>query len=117
MPYRNQATVQRWVDDFLIAHPEHVSSVTVLEKDYTPGPESGIVVVSLRNTSTITYVQPVVDASGPRWLVTFEPRTDGLDLDAAGVETLAGDLSVVAGLCAYLQERTDAAIAASGPAA
>lgn len=117
MPYRNQATVQSWVDDFVAAHPGEASAITVLEKDFTPGPESGMVVVSLSNASTVTYIQPVVDEIGPRWLVTFEPRTEGFDLDAAGVARLASDLGALAELCGYLQRRTDAALAASGPAA
>lgn len=113
MPYRNQATVQGWVDDYLVAHPEHAASVNVLEKDYTSGPESGLVVVALRNASTVTYIQPVPDESGPHWVVTFEPRADAFDLDGAGVARLSDDLATVAAICTYLQERTDAALAAS----
>lgn len=112
MPYRNKATVQGWVDDYLAHHPERTGSVTVLEKDFTPGPESGMVVVALRNVSTITYIQAGVDETGPHWLVTFEPRTEGFDMDAAGVAQLSEDLLVVAGLCDYLQVRTDEAMAA-----
>ena len=112
MPYRNKATVQGWVDDYLAQHPERTGSVTVLEKDFTPGPESGMVVVALRNVSTITYIQAGVDETGPHWLVTFEPRTEGFDMDAAGVAQLSEDLLVVAGLCDYLQVRTDEVMAA-----
>jgi len=113
MPYRNQATVQGWVDDYLGDRGDTSGSVTFLEKDFTPGPESGMVVVSLRNASTVTYIQAAVDESGPHWVVTFEPRSEGFDLDAAGVRRLSDDLAAIADLCEYLQVRTDAALAAS----
>lgn len=118
MPYRNQATVQGWIDDYIAARPGESSEITVLEKNFTPGPESGLVVVSLSNASTVTYIQPVVDDRGPRWIVTFEPRSDPFDLDAAGVARLAADLATIAGLCGFLQTRTDEALAlSSDPAA
>ena len=113
MPYRNQATVQRWVDDYLAERPEQAGSVTVLEKDFTPGPESGMVVVSLSNASTVTYVQATVVDGQPHWVVTFEARTEGFELDATGVHRLASDLMTIAGLCDYLQVRTEEALAAA----
>lgn len=116
MPYRNQETVGSWVRDYLADRQVEASSVSVLEKDYTPGPESGLVVVALSNASTVTYIQPVIIDGEPRWMVTFEPRTEGFDLDAAGVARLSADLSDLADLCAYLQERTAQAIA-DGPTA
>ncbi|WP_454129267.1 protein-L-isoaspartate carboxylmethyltransferase [Microbacterium aurum] len=112
MPYRNQATVQRWVDDYLAENPEQSGSVTVLEKDFTPGPDSGMVVVSLSNADTVTYIQAAVTDGLPNWLVTFEARSEGFDLDGAGVHRLASDLFTIAGLCDYLQRRTEAAMAA-----
>ena len=112
MPFRNKATVQGWVDEYLVEHPDYSRTIAVLEKDFTPGPESGMVVVSLSNASTVTYIQAAVDESGPHWLVTFEPRSDGFDLDAAGVKRLSDDLAAIAGLCDYLQTRTEAAMAA-----
>lgn len=115
MPYRSKATVQSWVDEYLTTHTEDAVVVTVLEKDFTPGPESGMVVVSLRNASTVTYIQAVVDDSGPHWVVTFEPRAEGFDLDAPGVARLSSDLGAIARMCAYLQERTLAAVAELAP--
>ena len=117
MPYRNQATVQAWVDEYFAAEPEMAALVTVLEKDFTPGPESGMVVVSLRNASTVTYIQAVVDASGaPHWVVTFEARNEGFDLDADGVHALAADLASVGELCEFLQRKTVAALEAASSA-
>lgn len=112
MPYRNQTTVQGWIDDYLTTRPDQAGDVTVLEKNFTPGPDSGLVVVSLSNASTVTYIQPVADEAGPRWIVTFEPRSDSFDLDATGVGRLAEEIATIAGLCAFLQMRTDALVAA-----
>ncbi len=107
MPYRNQATVEAWVREYLAENPSTTAAVTVLEKDFTPGPDSGLVVVSLSNASTVTYIQPVENESGARWSVTFEARADSFELDAVGVARLAADLAVVADLCGFLQHRTD----------
>lgn len=112
MPYRDQATVSTWVRDYLAANPEIDTDVSVLDKDFVAGPDSGLVAVSLRHASTVTYIQAVVRDERPTWVVTFEARSDAFDLDAAGVERLSDDLSTIARLCAALQERTDAAIAA-----
>lgn len=117
MPYRNQATVAAWVRDYLSDRRIEDSSISVLEKDFTPGPESGLVVVALSNASTVTYVQPVITDGQARWMVTFEPRAEGFDLDAAGVSRLASDLSDLADLCGYLQERTEQTIADASTAA
>jgi len=111
MPYRNRATVESWVRDYLADNPSSTSLVTVLEKDFTPGPESGLVVVGLSNASTVTYIQPTITDSRPHWMVTFEARADSFDLDAEGVARLAADLTAIAELCSYLQLRTDQTLA------
>lgn len=117
MPYRSQATVESWVRDYLANAPAAAEAVSVLEKDFTPGPDSGLVVVALSNASTVTYIQPVITDGQPRWMVTFEPRAEGLDLDAEGVARLAADLANLAELCDYLQRRTEQAIAEASTAA
>jgi len=112
MPYRDQATVKSWVDEF--RRSQHlVTDVSVLEKDFTAGPDSGLVVVSLRTASTVTYIQPVVQDGHPTWVVTFEPRAEGFDLDATGVAALSHDLGTLASLCEFLQQKTEAVLSAS----
>lgn len=112
MPYRDQARVQSWVEQF--RSEQHVdTAVDVLEKDYTAGPESGLVVVTLRTMSTVTYIQPVVTEGVPKWIVTFEPRSETFDLDGVGVSQLAQDLLALANLCTYLQLKTDEALIAA----
>ena len=110
MPYRDQATVDGWVREFLESNTNTHIEVSVLDKDFTAGPDSGLVVVSLRNASTVTYIHPVVRESAPEWLVTFEARREGFDLDFAGVAQLAADLSLISRMCEHLQIKTDAAV-------
>ncbi len=110
MPYRDQATVQSWVDEFARTEPPK-TEISVLEKEFTAGPESGMVIISLRTASTVTYVQPVIRDGEPRWMVTFEARAESFDLDARGVGALADDLSVLARLVEFLQQKTDAILA------
>jgi hypothetical protein len=110
MPYRDQATVDGWVREFLEANADTHTEVSVLDKDFMAGPDSGLVVVSLRNASTVTYIHPVVRDGAPRWLVTFEGRRESFDLDFAGVAQLAADLSLISRMCEHLQVKTDVAV-------
>jgi hypothetical protein len=112
MPYRDQATVTAWVKEFTSGGGlDDAITVSVLDKDFTAGPDSGLVVVSLRTASTLTYIHPVIRDDGPRWVVTFEARAESFDLDAEGVACLAADLAAVARLCEHLQSKTDAVVA------
>lgn len=86
------------------------TSVAVLENDFTAGPESGLVVVSLRTASTLTYIQPIHRDGSPRWVVTFEARNESFQLEADGVTRLADDLRSIARILEYLQSRTDAVV-------
>jgi hypothetical protein len=110
MPYRDQATVDGWVREFLESNADTHVDVSVLDKDFTAGPDSGLVVVSLRNASTLTYIQPAMRDGAPHWLVTFEGRPEGFDLDFAGVAQLSADLSLVSRICEHLQIKTDIAL-------
>ncbi|WES63152.1 hypothetical protein P0L94_11865 [Microbacter sp. GSS18] len=112
MPYRDRATVDSWLREFLQVNHDIATEISVLDQDFTAGPESGLVVVSLRNASTVTYVQPVMREGEPVWIVTFEARSDSFDLDAPGVADLAHDLDTLARICDFLQTKTDAAVAA-----
>jgi len=116
MPYRDQATVEGWVSEFLESNRDTPAEVSVVDKDFTAGPDSGLVVVSLRNASTVTYIQPVVREGVPQWVVTFEARGESFDLDFAGVGRLAADLATIARMCENLQIKTDAAVRAKAAA-
>lgn len=115
MPHRDRATVDSWLREFRDVNRDIATEISVLDQEFTAGPESGLVVVSLRNASTVTYVQPVVRDGHPVWIVTFEARSDAIDLDAGGVADLADDLDTLARICEFLQLKTDAAVAAKRP--
>ncbi len=110
MPYRDQTTVDGWVREFLDSNANTHTQVSVLDKDFTAGPDSGLVVVSLRNASTVTYIHPVIRDGAPRWIVTFEARRESFDLDFVGVAQLSADLSLISRLGEHLQMKTDAAV-------
>jgi hypothetical protein len=110
MPYRDQATVDGWVREFFESNASTDIEVSVLDKNFTAGPDSGLVVVSLRNASTLTYIQPALRDGAPHWLVTFEARGESFDLDFAGVAELAADLSLISRICEHLQVKTDVAL-------
>lgn len=112
MPYRDKARVQAWVDEFR-SDQRVDTAVDVLEKDFTAGPESGLVVVTLRTVSTVTYIQAVVTDGVPTWVVTLEPRSEAFDLDHVAVSQLAQDLVALANLCTFLQLKSDEALLAS----
>ena len=105
MPFRNAATLQRWLDEFAAAGNVIVGSTHVMEQDGADGADTGLVGVGLMNASAITYMQPEAPDSA-RWLVTFEPREESIELDADAVAALARELEMVAKLCAFLQAKS-----------
>lgn len=117
MPYRDRTTVDSWISEYLASRAPQASQIAVLDKNFQSGPDSGLVVFELRTASTITYAHPVVEHGVPRWIVTFEPRSEPLDLDATGLEQLSADIGMLSGLCIFLQMKTDAALLAHGQAA
>jgi hypothetical protein len=110
MPYRDQLTVESWVREFTEQHPGVATEISVLDKDYTAAPDSGLVIVSLRTASTVTYIHVAMVDDTAKWIVTFEARNESFDLDAEGVARLADDLSTLGLLCTFLQDKTDAAL-------
>ncbi|WBU37585.1 protein-L-isoaspartate carboxylmethyltransferase [Homoserinibacter sp. YIM 151385] len=108
MPYRDHAVVSAWIDDYRALGHIGAAAIDVLEQDASAGPETGLIIVGLRTVTTVTYIHPVV-RDRPEWVVTFEAREHDIDLTPAQTAQLAADLESVSRLCAYLQERTDAA--------
>ncbi|MFJ4046016.1 hypothetical protein ACIPV2_09760 [Microbacterium sp. NPDC089987] len=84
----------------------------MLDKNFEAGPNSGIVVVTLRSVSTITFVHPEIRQGQPTWVVTFEGRSETLDLDDVALRQLAQDVTALAELRSFLQEKTDAVVLA-----
>ncbi|WP_313355617.1 protein-L-isoaspartate carboxylmethyltransferase [Microbacterium sp.] len=104
--------MESWVNEYTQAHSEDSLGIAVLDKNFEAGPNSGIVVVTLRSASTITFLHPEIRRGLPTWVVTFEGRNETLDLDQEGLRQLAEDVAALADLRSFLQEKTDAVLLA-----
>lgn len=113
MPYRDRAQVERWLSDFWDTHSVFAGELSVIDNDFVPHPNSGLVVAHFDNSPGMAYISVRMVADEPRWTVTFEPRPESIDLDAAGVRALSAEIGALGILCAYLQSRTDEAMARS----
>lgn len=107
MPHRDQATVSAWVREFSELGHAMGTSVDVLPHEEEAG-DTGLIVVRLREASTVTYLHTVTRET-VKWVVVFEAREDAMELDAAAISQLAADLALVSALCGFLQAKTDAA--------
>ncbi|MEV7632663.1 protein-L-isoaspartate carboxylmethyltransferase [Microbacterium sp. NPDC089318] len=108
MPYRDRTTVERWVNEYIVSHSADSLGVAVLDNNFQSGPNSGMVVVTLRSATTITLLHPEIRRGMPIWVVTFEGREGSIDMDDADLRLLADDIARLAELRSYLQEKTDA---------
>lgn len=107
MPYRDRTTVERWVNEYVVSHSADSLGVAVLDNNFQSGPNSGMVVVTLRSASTITLLHPEIRKGMPTWVVTFEARNASVDMDDADLRLLADDIARLAELRSYLQQKTD----------
>lgn len=112
MPHRDRATVAAWIDEFNGGWHPIATTVDVLEQREADGSDRGLVVVRLRTAPTVTYLH-TVDDEHPVWVATFEARDHDIHLDSTELTQLADDFAVLANLCAFLQQKTDAHAASS----
>lgn len=110
MPYRDRVRVERWLADFWDSHSVLSEQLVVLDDEFQPGQNSGLVIASLRRSPGVAYLSVKVIDGLPRWKVTFEPRPAAVELDGNGTRELAQEVDALGILCDYLQERTDDAI-------
>ncbi len=111
MPFRTLATLQAWVDDFA-ALGYDAGILRVIPQDAEEGGDGGLIAAQLRSVSTTFYVAPEPEAGSTRWSVTFEPREDAAPLAGGRVMALSGELAMLSSLCAFLQARSEAFMAA-----
>ncbi|MGW9628369.1 protein-L-isoaspartate carboxylmethyltransferase [Microbacterium sp. NPDC055521] len=104
--------MESWVNEYVQSHSADSLGIAVLDKNFEAGPNSGIVVVTLRSASTITFLHPEIRQGLPTWVVTFEGRNETLDLDDAALRQLAEDITALAELRSFLQAKTDAIVLA-----
>ncbi|MFS0747291.1 hypothetical protein ABC304_09645 [Microbacterium sp. 1P10UB] len=103
---RSRALLQQWVDEFVADHPSSSSSQVALQ-DELDGADAGLVIVPLLNAATTVYIQPI-DVGEARWQVTFEARSEPVQLVSERVRALAAELVLAADLCAFLEARSAA---------
>ena len=110
MPYRDRTRVESWVGEFRAGLGASSASldIAVLDKNFEAGPNSAIVVVTLRSASTLTLLHPDIQHGVPVWIVTFEGRSEAIDLDHEGLRQLAEDIATVSALRDHLQMQTGA---------
>ncbi|WP_336646354.1 protein-L-isoaspartate carboxylmethyltransferase [Microbacterium sp. USHLN186] len=112
MPYRDRATVEGWVAEWRALDARDAVDIVILDDNFEAGPNSALVVVTFRTASTITHIRPVMEDGSPRWVATFEPRAELIELDQPGLRLLADDMSTLAVLQEFLQAKTDGVLTA-----
>lgn len=111
MPFRSKETLEQWVEEFLAAGNEVAGTVDVLLHDGGSGSDTGLVVMKLKHSSTLLYMQPV-GPFDPRWEIIFEPRDVSNRATAPEVVALADELVNASALLTYLEKRSRAHIEA-----
>lgn len=109
MPYRDRAQVERWLADFWDSHSLFGERLTILDDEFIPHHNSGVVVVGLEGSPGLTYLRVKIVDGVPCWMVTFEARSETLHMDATGLRDFAHEIGALGILCDYLQSRTDEA--------
>jgi hypothetical protein len=107
MPFRNAATLEKWLEEFLASgdHAGFAGTVRVLPQDGADGADTGLVGVQFERLATTTAIRPEEPGS-PRWLVSFEPRDAPVTMRPEQMTALAEDLVYVARLCRFLERKS-----------
>lgn len=112
MAFRSIATLQSWVDEFEQRSYPVGAAIRVIPQDGSDGDDTGLVAVRLQDSPTEIYIEPPSEAAGPEWSITFEPREQPVTLGARAVARISEEVAVLAALCTFLQEKSDAFVAA-----
>lgn len=112
MPFRTLSTLQTWVDDFT-ALGYDTGILRVIPQETDDDDDTGLIAAKLRSVSTTFFVAPEAGQDGTRWSVTFEPREDAAPLPGGRVMALSAELAMLSALCAFLQSRSEAFVAAA----
>jgi hypothetical protein len=106
MPFRSLEVLQSWVAEFELIHAPRNGAVRVIPQDGDDGADTGLVAMRILNSPAEIYLEPPRSA-GEEWTVTFEPREEPVRLGADDVRRIANELTTLAGLCAFLQTKSD----------
>jgi hypothetical protein len=106
MPFRTIETLESWVAEFEQQNSAGASHIRVIPQDGDGGADTGLVGMRLPNSPTEIYIEPPT-RPGEEWTVTFEPREDYVRLGAVAVQAIAVEMTKLARLCAFLQQKSD----------
>lgn len=115
MPVRellSKDTLELWLGEFRALGYLTGSDMRVLQQQDDAAPDTGLIVVDLSNAATITYLQPI-DGSGGAWKATMEARDATIELGAVDLLNLGNEVNVLAALCAFLETKSKALLAAN----
>lgn len=106
MPFRSIETLESWVAEFEKQNSAGASVIRVIPQDGGGGADTGLVGMRLPNSPTEIYIEPPTQR-GEEWTVTFEPREDYVRLGAVAVQMIAVEMTKLARLCEFLQQKSD----------
>lgn len=107
MPFRNAQTLQAWVDEFQELGYPSAGTLRVITQDGAAGADTGLIAVHLGDAETSIYIQPESHDSD-LWKVTLEARDEAVTVGPAALFRLAGELTSISALCAFLQAKSQA---------
>lgn len=107
MVYRNLATLEKWILEFQGLGYAVDDSLRVLTQDGDGGENTGLVAMTLHNSATSAFIQPLSVGSA-RWAVTFEARDEPVELTAPAVAALSAELAILSALCSFLEAKSNA---------
>lgn len=103
MPYRTQAVLQNWLEEFRSGGHEVHGHVAL--QDGSDGADTGLVIVRLMNATTEMFMQPVAPGD-QRWEITLQARANDVVVTPEQLEELSAELQRAAALCRFLREKS-----------
>jgi hypothetical protein len=103
MPYRTQAVLQDWLDEFRSEGHEVRGHVAL--QDGSDGRDTGLVIVRLVHATTEMFMQPVAPGD-QHWEITLQARANDLVVTPEQLDELSGELQRAAALCRFLEEKS-----------
>ena len=101
-PRRSRDQLKMWVEEFLTQGHAITGTIKVVDQEDADGQDTGLVVMHLRNTSAVVYMQPR-GYDDPLWEATLTARPDDLTLSPHDMASLAAELVIAGNLCSFLQ--------------
>ena len=103
MPYRTQAVLQDWLDEFRAEGHEVHAHVAL--QDGSDGRDTGLVIVRLVNATTEMFMQPIAPGDY-HWEITLQARPHDSVIAPDQLDELSAELQRAADLCRFLQEKS-----------